>query len=89
MRVPIKRIIVYWGLYSGPHILGNYQMGLHLSDARGFVGGYTHGWHRAAERSKNKSETLRVHQDRLIGDLGYSQNCGPLWVMDYTTAPNI
>ena len=26
LGVPIIRIIVYWGLYWGPPILGNYQM---------------------------------------------------------------
>ena len=26
LRVPIIRTIVYWGLYWGPPILGNYQM---------------------------------------------------------------
>ena len=25
MAVPIRRIIVYWGLYWGPLILGNYH----------------------------------------------------------------
>ena len=28
LGVPIIRIIVYWGLYWGPLILGNYQIGL-------------------------------------------------------------
>ena len=27
LGVPIIRIIVYWGLYWGPHILGNYHFG--------------------------------------------------------------
>ena len=27
LGVPILRIIVYWGVYWGPLILGNYQMG--------------------------------------------------------------
>ena len=26
LGVPIIRIIVYWGLYWGPHILGNYHI---------------------------------------------------------------
>ena len=26
MRIPIIRIIVYWGLYWGPPIMGNYQL---------------------------------------------------------------
>ena len=28
LRVPIIRIIVFWGLYWGPLILGNYHFGL-------------------------------------------------------------
>ena len=28
--VPIIRIIVYWGLYWGPPILGNYRLGFRV-----------------------------------------------------------
>ena len=29
LGVPIIRTIVFWGLYWGPFILGNYHIGLH------------------------------------------------------------
>ena len=29
LGVSIIRIILYWGLYSGPFILGNYHIGLY------------------------------------------------------------
>ena len=35
LGVPIIRIIVFWGLYWGPLILGNYHIGL-LTGAMGF-----------------------------------------------------
>ena len=31
MGVPIIRTIVFWGLYWGPLILGNYHIGPHMS----------------------------------------------------------
>ena len=32
LGVPIIRIIVYWGLYWGPLILGNYHIGVAIEN---------------------------------------------------------
>ena len=38
LGVPIIGIIIYWGLYWGPLILGNYHIGLYRDKGLGFWG---------------------------------------------------
>ena len=34
LGVPIIRVIVFWGLFWGPLILGNYQLGFRVASGR-------------------------------------------------------